>query len=60
MDFTQIYTKYKGLWVALSDDEKKVMGKGKSVKEAVDEARGNGEKDPILFKVPTTTIAYIA
>lgn len=60
MDFTHIYNKYKGLWVALADDEKTVMGKGKTVKDAVKEAKKNGEEDPILFKVPTQVVPYIS
>lgn len=60
MDFTQLYKKYKGLWVALSSDEKKVLGKGKSVQEAVIEAKERGEIDPILFKVPTELVSYIS
>jgi len=59
MDFTRIYKKYKGLWVALADDEQTVMGKGKTVKDAVKEAKEQGENDPILFKVPTKIIPYI-
>jgi hypothetical protein len=35
IDWTQIYQKYKGLWVALKDDEKTVVGSGESPQEAL-------------------------
>lgn len=59
MDFTKIYQKYKGLWVALSPDEKTVLGKGKTVKAAVSQAKKKGVPIPFLFKVPTKIISYV-
>lgn len=56
---THIYEKYKGLWVALASDQITVKGKGKTITEAVEEAKGNGELDPTLFKVPTKIINYV-
>lgn len=60
MDFTRIYQQYKGLWVALSSDEKKVLGRGKTVKAAVRQAQQNGVRTPYLFKVPTKIIPYVS
>jgi len=60
MDFTQIHKKCKGLWVALTADEKKVVGSGSTLKIAIEEAKKEGEQDPIMFKVPTKLIPYIA
>ena len=60
MDLTYIYAKYKGLWVALSSDEENVIGKGKSVQEAIREAEKKGFKDVYLFKVPTQMMSYVA
>ena len=39
VDWTKIYNKYKGLWVALADDEITVLGHGKSAKEALIDAK---------------------
>ena len=39
-------------WIALSADESKVVGRGSSYREAVDEASRNGEEDPLLIKTP--------
>ena len=41
-------------WVALSSDESKVAGRGDSYEEAVEDARKQGENDPVLIKVPDT------
>lgn len=60
MDFTEIYRKYKGLWVALSSDEKKVVGKSRTVNGAVRQAQEKGIKTPYLFKVPTKIISYVS
>ena len=59
IDWTKIYQKYKGLWVALLDDEETVVGSGKFLKEAVREAHENGCKDPIVTRVPETLSAYV-
>lgn len=60
MDFTQIYKKYKGLWVALSPNEEKVIGKGRTVKTAVSQAKKRGIATPYLFKVPNKLIPYVS
>lgn len=60
MDFTQIYKKYKGLWIALSSDEKKVVGKGRTIKTAVQQAKKRGVATPYLFKVPNKLISYVS
>ncbi|MBI2100228.1 MAG: hypothetical protein HYT48_02740 [Candidatus Vogelbacteria bacterium] len=59
IDWTKIYKKYKGLWVALKDDEKTVVGSGKTAKEALRRAQSIGYDNPILTRVPGKLIAYI-
>lgn len=59
IDWTKIYEKYKGLWVALKDDQKTVVASGKTVKEVMGKAQKRGFKEPILFKVPTEIVLYI-
>ena len=39
INWTKIYKKYKGNWVALATDEKTVLGAGKTVREALDQAK---------------------
>ena len=60
MDFTKLYQQYRGLWVALSANEKKVIAKGKDVKLVVKESQAKGIKIPYLFKVPTKMISYVS
>jgi len=58
-DWTNIYKKYKGLWVALADDEETVLGVGKTVKEALLQARKKSGKTPFLTRMPETLSAYV-
>jgi len=41
-----------GEWIALSKDLTKVVGAGKTVEEALEAARNNGEESPVLTKAP--------
>lgn len=59
IDLTNIYKKYKGLWVALKADKVTVVASGQTVSEALSEAKTKGFDDPILFKVPTRIIPQI-
>lgn len=59
LDFTQIIKKYKGKWVGLTENEKKVISSGKSAKEALEKAKKEGYKTPILFKVPIALLPYV-
>lgn len=59
IDWTKIYKKYKGLWVALADDEITVLGSGKTLKEALNKAKKNGYVDPILTRMPENLVAYV-
>ena len=59
LDWTKIYEKYKGLWVALLDDEVTVVASGRTAKEAWEKAQEKGYKKPIMFRVPTEIILHI-
>lgn len=59
IDLTNIYRKYKGLWVALKEDKVTVVASGQTINEALNEAKNKGFGDPILFKVPTRIIPQI-
>lgn len=58
-DWTEIQKKYKGQWVALDDDEETVVGAGNTVKDALKEARNNGNTDPILAYMPERIVSYV-
>ena len=57
-DWSQLYKKYKGLWVALADDELTVLGAGETVKEAIAKAKIKSSQAPILTRMPLTLDAY--
>ena len=52
IDWSPIYKKYKGRWVALADDEVTVLASGRTAKEAWERALKKGFKKPILMCVP--------
>jgi hypothetical protein len=45
-------------WLALDDSRSRCVGRGKSIQEAVDEARRNGFEEPIMFLVPPQLEAH--
>lgn len=59
IDWTKIYQKYKGLWIALKDDEKSIIASGKTINEVIQKSNNKGFKLPIVFKVPSKVITYI-
>ena len=58
-DWTKLYKKYKGLWVALAEDDKTVLGVGKTVKDALALAKAKSNKTPFLTRMPETLAAYV-
>ena len=60
IDLTKLLAPYKGQWVALSQDEKRVLGHGRSIEEALMGARKSGEEGrPLLIKVPDESIGFV-
>ena len=57
-DWTKLYKKYNGLWVALAEDEETVLGFGATVNEAIMKARRKTDKAPFLTRIPKTLDAY--
>ncbi len=58
-DWTEIQKKYKGLWVALADDEETVLGSGKTAREALEQAQKKGHEYPILTRMPEEIVTYV-
>lgn len=50
IDLSKLVKKYTSGWLALSPDYKKVVGHGKTIEKAVNEAQLRGIKDPILMR----------
>lgn len=59
IDWTEIFKKYKGMWVALLDDEVTVVGSGKTLREAKDMAKAKGYENPIMTQMPDELVTYI-
>lgn len=58
IDLTNIYKKYKGLWVTLDGTLKKVVSYDKNADKAYQKAIKSGYKKPTLFKVPQKNLPY--
>ncbi len=58
-DWSKLYKKYKGMWVALADDNQTVLGHGATVKEALKMAQNKTKKVPFFTRVPQTMDAYV-
>jgi hypothetical protein len=58
IDLSNVYNKYKGLWVALINDTE-VISANKSVRRVVEEAKKKGYDQPLLFKVPKNDLPFV-
>ena len=59
IDWTTLYRRFKGCWIALRDDEKTVVGSGKTAKEAMEKAKKKGVDSPILAHMPDRLLTYV-
>ena len=59
IDWTKIYKKYKGRWVALKDDHKTVVASGKTPEEVLKLASKKGFIDPFLTRVPEKVLPFV-
>ena len=57
-DWSKIYQQYKGMWVALKEDEVTVVGAGPTLKEALRKASEAGYPHPIVTKMPRELIYF--
>lgn len=58
-DWTKLAKAYKGLWVALAENETTVLGTGKTVKAALLAAKKKNDKMPFLTYVPEKIVSYV-
>lgn len=58
IDLSKRLLPYENKWVALSMDQKKVLGSGNSLKEAQKEAEKTNKKY-LFLKVPPFNISYV-
>jgi Family of unknown function (DUF5678) len=50
----------RGTWVAISRDQKRVVGTGETIDEALRHSLQNGEETPFIIRVPLENDALIA
>ena len=58
-NWTKLFKDYKGLWVALKEDETTVIAAGDKLAEVIHESENKGYQRPILAKIPKKDITYI-
>lgn len=58
-DLSKLLGNYSDEWVALSEDESRVVSNGKTVEEVLEKALVNGEKNPIITRVPKNYGNYV-
>ena len=59
INWENIFKNYRGLWVALAEDEKTVVASSKNAKEAYRQAVKKGLKVPIMLSVPLEIKSHI-
>lgn len=59
IDWSKIYKRYKGLWVALKDDEETVISSGKTLEDTAKKAEKRGFKNPIFMSIPKKSIYFV-
>lgn len=59
IDWSNLYKKYKGKWLALKKDEKTVIGVGNTAIQAFNKAKDSGYDNQILTKIPTKLLPYV-
>ncbi len=58
-DWSDICAEYRGLWVAIADDEETVVAAGKDVPSVLALSAERGNSDPILFRVPDEIVDFV-
>lgn len=58
-DWTKIYKKYKGSWVALLNDGVTVVGSGKTLQDARRKAEKSGHDETYAMFVPKKSFTFV-
>lgn len=58
-DLSKLLKNYSEEWVALSEDESRVVSSGQKVEEVIEKAHKSGEKNPIVTRVPKNYGNYV-
>jgi Family of unknown function (DUF5678) len=58
-DWSQLYKKYRGQWVALKDDEMTVIASGPTLREVIEKASRLGYLEPHVVKMPADLRIFV-
>jgi hypothetical protein len=58
-DWSLLFAKYRGQWVALADDEMTVLAAAPTAKGALAASAAKGAPEPILYRVPDTLDTFV-
>ena len=58
-DWSPLFPRYRGQWVALADDEVTVLASAPTAKAALTASTSKGEPMPILYRVPETLDTFV-
>ena len=58
-DWSPLFAKYRGQWVALADDEVTVLAAAPTAKGALAASAAKGAPEPILYRVPDTLDTFV-
>ncbi len=59
IDWSGVYKKYAGKWVAFADDEKTVLASDSKLGRVLELSAKKGEKDPIVHRVPDEVVTFV-
>ena len=58
-DFIWIHKKYKGKWVALTLDEKKVVASAPTLKKVLQLSGKKGLEHPVVMRIPMEVLPFV-
>jgi hypothetical protein len=58
-DWSHLCTEYRGLWVALADDEETVIAAARDVPGVLALSAERGSSGPLLFRVPDEIVDFV-
>ena len=58
-DWTQICEQYRGMWVAIDDDEETVVAADRKLDQAIALKKALGKPNAALFRVPDEIVDFV-
>lgn len=58
-NWTHLYPEYAGRWVAFAKNQETVIANATTLSTALQKAKRQGYKNPVVFKVPQEMLPYV-